>query len=92
MRKTILKKLQLKAREEIGHYLQYATYSEEDFENKLSELDTLIANTLKQAAEEIATLERKLYWQNQPITYRDEGYNQALKDAQKLLLGEDNEN
>jgi len=56
-------------------------------------IDHLIAHTLKQAAEEIGKMladEKRFpkdYWNE-----HEQGAYDALTDAQKLLLGEDNEN
>ena len=53
------------------------------------ELDTLIAHTLKQAAEDLKTMQREMSAFNSEFNL---GYEAALTDAQELLLREDNEN
>ncbi len=85
---TLLERCQREAREEISLSIQDGTLSPE-------KVDEIIANTLKQAAEALEGMkydyDRNLEGYNY---YSDPTYahNQALTDAQKILLGENNEN
>jgi len=56
-------------------------------------LDEAIANTLKQAAEEVGSIPERSNedFENEPlhpVASFNTGYNSALTDAQKVLLGE----
>jgi len=84
MTESLLTKLQREARENIDYVDEF----------QAAAIEEAIANTLKQAAEEIEGI--KLGGEGKPIfvganaSQRMEVHNQALTDAQRLL-GEDNE-
>jgi hypothetical protein len=89
MKETLLQRCQRLARE------KYAQDSGEKAHNLLSaeELDELIANTLKQAAEEVGSIIEKSNedFENEPlhpVAPFNTGYNTALTEAQKVLIGE----
>jgi len=88
MKETLLTKLQREARE----YFMTDNHTSVDAEK----LNTLIANTLKQAAEALEGMKHicteECYCCGHPPCEYEMGHTDALTDAQKVLLGEDNGN
>ncbi len=93
MIETLLEKCQRECEEVL--YAENFNMPHQECLRLYESMNQQIANTLKQAAEALEGLEKK----DLPSALKDPagfckgiGYNQALTDAQKLLLGEDNDN
>jgi hypothetical protein len=90
MKETLLQRCQREAREHftLNYLASFDSDNEGDMADLSSELiatvNTLIANTLKQAAEEIEKLKRT----DDTQMSHDHTYDEALTDAQKLIRGE----
>jgi len=101
---TLLERCQREAREKLlklyrehnllKHNVFSTTNQDERYEKEFfDELDLAIANTLKQAAEEIEKLKENIdvtYGEQYWATVVEEKIIDALTDAQKVIRGEDN--
>jgi hypothetical protein len=89
---TLLQKCQREAKEKIINDPDYSLMAiTEDL------IDTIIANTLKQAVEALEEMKKEVNNSKHAgkswcPDCEDVGFNYALTDAQNLLLGEDNDN
>ena len=79
---TLLQRCQREAREKINTILPFFGY-EELSDAQLEAIDTLIANTLKEASEEIGRLGD--VFEGVELADHDRSYLAALTDAQKVL-------
>ena len=82
---TLLERCQREAREKVFNINNYNGSSVGSI--TLKDLNDLIANTLKQAAEEIGKMRQSFM----PDSYSDDWDNISRTEAQKILLGENND-
>ena len=93
MKETLLQRCQREAREKLVTPWDYYNDAEgTERYIKEEDIDQILANTLKQAAEALEGMKGKeIIHLGSRDTKAEQFYAQALTDAQKLLLGEDND-